>query len=233
MDQCGNDVLHKIFATAAASCRFPRERADLQRSIIFVNKQFCLAILDNPIVSLNDALEIRDPLAANIALRYASGKPESVAKVQLLDCPQVVAASLRLRSRRPKTLISPFDAYVYKLASVVVRDVGKVFGCYYTQSHIGCEVEGVSLKIMIERVIKKDEWKKVASVIVKRGTINVNVLVGAAHAAHGKGYTECLKLLAEYCPEFVCTPSFLGRARSMKRGCDYLTTCSVMNTDSP
>lgn len=227
MDRCGNDVLQTIFDTAAALCSFPHERADLQRSIIFVNKQFCLAILDNPIVSMNDALEIRDPLAANIALRYASGKPESVAKGQLLDCPHVVAAALRLRGRRPKTLNSPFDAYVYKLASVVVRDVGKAFGRYYTQSQIGCEVEGVSLKVIIDRVLKKDEWKTVASVIIKRGTINVNVLVGAAHAAHGKGYTECLKLLAEYCPEFVCTPSFLERARMMKRGCDYLTTCSV------
>ena len=227
MDRCGNDVLQTIFDTAAASCSFPHERADLQRSLIFVNKHFCLAILDNPIVSLNDALEIRDPLAANVALRYASGKPESVAKGKLLDCPHVVAAALRLRGRRPKTLKNPFDAYVYKLASVVVRDVGKAFGRYYTQSQIGCEVEGVSLKVIIDRVLKKDEWKKVASVIIKRGTINVNVLVGAAHAAHGKGYTECLKLLAEYCPEFVCTPSFLERARLMKRGCDYLTTCSV------
>ena len=221
MNHCGNDVLHKIFATAAALCSFPHERADLQRSIIFVNKQFCLAILDNPIVSLNDALEIRDPLAANIALRYASGKPESVAKSQLLNCPHVVAAALRLRGRRPKALKNPFDAYVYKLASVVVRDVGKTFNHYVPG------VDGVSLKIIIERVFKEDEWRKVACVIVKRGTINVNVLVGAAHAAHGKGYTECLKLLAEYCPEFVCTPNFLKRARSMKRGCDYLTTCSV------
>lgn len=227
MNYCGTDVLHMVFATAAASCSFPHERANLQKSLVFVNKQFCLAILDSPIVSLNDALEIKDPLAANIALRYASGKPEGVAKDQLLDCPHVVAAALRLRGRRPKALISPFDVYVYKLACVVVRDVGKAFGRYYTQSQIGCEVEGVSLKVIVDRVLEKDEWKKVASVIVKRGTINVNVLVGAAHAAHGKGYTECLKLLAEYCPEFVCTPSFLERARLMKRGCDYLTTCSV------
>jgi hypothetical protein len=230
MDRCGNDVLQTIFDIAAASCSFPHERADLQRSIIFVNKQFCLVILGHPIVSLNDAFEIKDPLAANIALRYASGKPESVAKEQLLDCPHVVAAALRLRGRRPKTLRSPFDAYVHKLASVVVRDVGKAFSHYYIH---GREVEGVSLKIIIERVLKGDEWKEVASVIVKRGTISTSVLVAAAHAAYGKGYTECLKLLAEYCSEFVCTPSFLGRARSMKRGCDYLTTCSVMNTDSP
>lgn len=221
MDRCGNDVLHKIFDTAAALCSFPHERADLQKSIIFVNKQFCLAILDSPIVSLNDALEIRDPLAANIALRYASGKPESVAKDQLLDCPHVVAAALRLRGRRPKTLSNPFDVYVYKLGSVVVRDVGKAF------NHHVPGVDRVPLKAIIERVLKEDEWKKVASVIVKRGTINVSVLVGAAHAAYGKGHTECLKLLAEYCPEFVCTPGFLERARVMKRGCDYLTACTI------
>ncbi len=227
MNQCGNDVLQMIFDTAAASCSFPHERADLQRCLIFVNKQFCLVILGHPIVSMNDALEIKDPLAANVALRYASGKPESVAKEQLLNCPHVVAAALRLRGRRPKTLSSPFDVYVYKLASVVVRDVGKAFKRYDVRSQIGCGVDGVSLKVIIERVIKRDEWKTVVSIIVKRGTISTSVMVCAAHAAYSKGYTECLKFLTEYCPEFVCTPSFLERARMMKRGCDYLTACGA------
>ncbi len=221
-----NDVLRNIFSIAGLLLCFPRERADFQKSLMFTCRQFCRIILDSPIVSLNEALQVRDPLAANVALRRAA-RMGCVHKELLKWCPQVVGAALRLRSKRTWVPTDPFTIYVDNLASIIKNLVIIEFG---DEIRPGCGHYHMSLTTLMNHDSWCDEWKTLANLILKRKTLKMKTLVHAAKIAFSNGDIECLKLLTGYIPELMPRSGILVKAVLMKHGCDYL--CSFYRGSS-
>ena len=103
--------------------------------------------------------EVRDPLASNVALRHAAKYADPVEV--LLNCPQVVGAALRLRSKRVPRSADPCDAYVDKLACAVIKRVAAAFDLDFPK--------GLPLTSLLKLPDWNDDWKKTASIVFSFG----------------------------------------------------------------
>lgn len=213
LDDIPSDAFDKVIATAVRLCEDIHKRAELQRTLIHVNRFFCCYIMNAPIVSLSEALELRDPLSANIAVRHLARQEDP--DKELLNTPQVVGSAIRMRNQKTipfadRFMESELHVYICKLAETIKRKV------YSNFSHFSYGRE--PLHDMMMSRCWNDDWKKAAQVVIRRKP-NQRFINKAIKIASEGGHINCLKLLVELHQQEdqVCyhntTRSHLRRAR--------------------
>src|SRR6476646_7150348 len=189
LDDIPPDAFDRVIATAVRLCEDIHKRAELQRTLIYVNRFFCCYIMNAPIVSLSEALELRDPLSANVAVRHLARQSDPAK--ELLNTPQVVGSAIRMRSRKTiadRFMESEINVYVCKLAETVKRKL------YSNFSHFSYGRE--PLHDMMMSRCWNDDWKKAAQVVIRRRT-NQHLINKAIQIAAERGHINCIKLLVE------------------------------------
>lgn len=175
------DVLQKIFSFAAEPVD---ERARMQKSLLFVNRHFFNAVLRLPLLSIEEALRMFDPLAANIA--FISMCKYGNIKKELLKSPMIVGVALRVHGRKPDKRKGLHGRYIDQLGGIIAGDVASAF----SNIEIVCEIA--------DTLLIRDDWKTLACAIsrgiITRGKDRLRILSLIRQRTH----PNCLLLLSEW-----------------------------------
>jgi hypothetical protein len=164
------DVFKFIIDTTVGLCKHAQERADVQKALICVNKRFYCSIIGSPIVSLSEALDVKDQRAANIAIQHLA--KHANLKAELLNTPQAVGAALRMRYKSlPIQPNTKYNVYLQQLAQFISTSIDSTFSNIediqkYLSPRPEWRNENSGIEI-IEYDSLHDDWKTLAVYIVK------------------------------------------------------------------